>query len=237
MSQYIMLPGARLEVGSKGGLYETLGAAATDAQIKAKGKSEAAAAASSSDPAAAARRQVAKMRRSLKGWLKYRLINDEVAAGRIKATKMPQNVAAAEALAMRDWAGEQRLADELHELLSQIHDPASLPRPDVMSDPKAAVKLAEIAIGAPAGTDVSAPEAQGILPLIILTVGGLGLLTITSIISSRADVQKEKEHLECIKSGACTDFGFWLKAASVVVLSWFAWEKLGIGTKIKGVLK
>ena len=72
------------------------------------------------------------------------------------------------------------------------------------------------------------------MPLLILGGAGVLLLTITSFIKNRAEVQKEKARLECIKIGACTDTGFWLKTAAIVVLGWFVWDKLGVGKKVMG---
>jgi len=150
-----------------------------------------------------------RMKRSLKGWLKYRRINDEVLAGK-RSTKIPQAVAIQRLREGRDWAGEQKLANELYMLLSEVHDSKVLPKPNLKSDPGAAVKLANIVITGKLPTGVSAPIEQGILPLLVVPAG-LIYFMFAKKVNSDADVQKEKERMECIKAGACTDYGFWLK--------------------------
>lgn len=214
------------------GNYIEMGAAGEDQQIAAKANAEAAKALAEPNGRAAARRELARMKRSLKSWLKYRRRNDRVARGEVKA-RVPAYLAARTLQRDRDYAGEQKLADDLYVLLSQLHDPSQLPVPDVAADPNAAVKLATIAITGTLGAEAPGPQAQGIIPLVILTAGGVLLLTATSFISNRAEVQKEKERLKCIRDGACTDYGFWLKAASVAVLGYFIWEKTGVGKKVK----
>lgn len=214
------------------GNYLEHGVRLEDQHIAAKANAEAAKALAEPDGQAAAKRELARMKRSLKSWLRYRRKNDRVARGEIKA-RVPAYLAARTLQRDRDYAGEQKLADDLYVLLSQLHNPAELPVPDVAADPNAAVKLATIAITGTLGAEASGPQAQGIVPLVIMVAGGVLLLTATSFISNRAEVQKEKERLKCIRDGACTDYGFWLKAASVAVLGYFVWEKTGLGKKVK----
>lgn len=234
-SDYMVTPGARLEVGPRGKLYQTLGEA--EAAIKAKAGSEATKAAAEPDQKGAAVRELARMKNSLKGWLKYRGFNDEIASGK-RPARVPPGLAKKTLMRDRDWAGEQKLADDLYLMLSMSRDPSTLPAPDVTTDPDAAVKLACIALSEPPGSAVPGPQATGIWPLVLIgTVGVVVLFTITSFISNRAEVQKEKERIKCINDGGCTDYGFWLKTAGVLVVGYFAWEKLGIGDRVKRLVK
>ena len=231
---YMMMPGARLEVGPGGRLFETLGAAQAETAIQDKVKAEVAKAMAEPNEAVAAKRELARMKYSLKGWLKYRRMNDEIARGTRKA-RIPAFLAQATLDRDRDYAGEQKLATDLHLLLSRVYHVAKLPLPDVKANKNAAVQLANIAIAGK--LEEATPTPQGILPIVILAVGGVALFTATSYISNRAEVQKEQERLKCIQSGGCTDYGFWLKAASVVVIGYFVWEKLGVGERVKGLIK
>jgi hypothetical protein len=157
--------------------------------------------------------ELARMKRSLRGWLKARLKNDAIASGKIKTKPLPV-VARERILSARDWAGEQRIANDVYSLLSHVHPDAKLPNPSVQSDSNAAVKLATIALkGLP--ETAAGPQAQGIIPLV---VGGVVVLAIMSGTSAWADVQKEKEKRACIESGACTDYGFWLKWTGIAVV-------------------
>lgn len=176
---------------------------------------------------ARATHELAKMKRSLTSWLEYRMKNDAVMAGAAPA-KRPQMLEAS-----LDRSAERPLAERLHALLSEVLPDARLPDP---SSPNAAVELAKIAIhGASA---MSGPIPQGALnipwwPVII--VGGL-LLAVTTAIHSYADLAKERERYACIQAGACTDYGFWLKAGGALVVAWFVWEKIGVGERVKRVV-
>jgi hypothetical protein len=178
-----------------------------------------------------AKLELDRMRRSLQGWLKYRTLNDAVAAGAAPTTK--SRAYAAEVVTQsRDWAAEQRLAKQIYVLLSETMPGVQLPDPNVATNPQAAVQLAQIAIsGATPG-----PSAQGALPMMaIIIVGGL-LLAVTTVVRSYADVAKEKERLACVRAGACTDHGFWLKAGGITALVYVAW-KMGLGERIGKALK
>lgn len=177
--------------------------------------------------------ELKRMIGSLRGWLKYRSINNEVAAGKRKA-RIPPGLAKKMLAKNRDWALEQDIANQLYLLLSEIYDPQQLPQPDVAKDPDAAVKLATIVISGKLPNPAT-PTPQGIAPLIIipLVIGGVVLLGFTSYIKTKADEAKERERIQCIRDGACTDYGFWLKAGAVVFLGWFAWEKMNLKSKIK----
>lgn len=185
---------------------------------------------------AKAEKRIKKMRRSLKRWLKKRRINDEAAMGKRKA-KVPASVLARTLPLARDWALEQRLAVQLHGLLSEFMDAAQLPNPDIAKDPNAAVKLAQIAISGRLPAEAQAPTAQGFVPVLfiwpIIIVVGMVMFTIMSKISSDADLAELKENNRCIESGACTDSGFWLKMAGVAVVGWIAWDKLGVKKAFK----
>lgn len=177
------------------------------------------------------------MRSSLQGWLKYRRFNNEAAAGKRKAKMSPQYLARA-LPQRRDYALEQRLANEIHALLSEIMDASSLPNPDLAKDPNAAAKLATIAVAGKLPGEAQTPSPQGLVwlwPAVIVV--GLVLTTISSKIKADADLAKEKEHYECIKSGACTDYGFWLKVGGAVVVGWIIWDKFDLRSKVKGLLK
>lgn len=193
-----------------------------------------------------ARADLARMKRSLKAWLKYRTINDAVAAGkpvkrpllRTPGGRRPTAIAHALVLSRARAADEQPLALELHTLLSEIFDPAQLPGPDLAKNPDAAVQLAAIAISGKLPGEAAAPEAAGIIwmwPLVIV-VGAITMV-ITSSIRSRADVAKERERIECIKAGACTDTGFWLKFGAIVVVGWLVWDRMGLRERLSGALK
>lgn len=176
------------------------------------------------------------MKRSLKGWLKYRDRINAVATGRLKG-KVPAHVARIMVERNRDWAREQTLALELYALLSEMMDPQRLPDPDLSKDPDAAAKLARIAIAGKVEGE-GAAEAQGVFwlwPAVVVV--GLVMFAIVTKIRSDADVLKEQARMECIKAGACTDYGFWLKVGGMVMVGWFAWEKLGVGEKVKKALK
>ena len=176
------------------------------------------------------------MRSSLKGWLKYRRINDEVASGKRKVKVSPAYLA--RILPPRDYVLEQRLANEIHALLSEVMDAGQLPDPNLNRDPDAAVKLAAIAITGKLPGEAQSPSAQGIIwlwPVVIVV--GLVLMTISSKIKADADLAKEKEHYKCIKSGECTDYGFWLKVGGVALAAWIIWDKFNLRGQVKGLLK
>lgn len=170
--------------------------------------------------------RIRKMRASLKEWLKFRGRMDDVATGKRKA-KVPAHVVAKTLPLSRDWGLEQRIAVQLHALLSEVRDANSLPNPDIAKNPNAAVELAEIAIAGKLPSEANAPSAQGFIwlwPAVVVV--GLVMFTIMSKISSDADVAKEKERIECIKAGACTDSGFWLKMAGLSVVGLIGYRVL-----------
>lgn len=195
---------------------------------------------------AAAEAKLQAMKRSLEQWLKYRTRMDSVAAGKQpkvllkrpgKIRKTPPGLLKAELRAER-FPTEQRLAEQLHALLSEIFDSSQLPGADVSKDPNAAVKLARIAISGKLPGEAVAPEEAGFVwlwPAVIVV--GLVLFTITTAIKSQADVAKEKERLLCVREGACTDSGFWLKIGSVAVIGWIVWDKMGLRERVSGALK
>lgn len=187
--------------------------------------------------------ELAHMRRSLAGWLKYRTLNDRVLAGTVTTLRKPIGYAQRVIAGSRDVAAEQDLADKLHTLLSEIMPQAQLPSADLRSNPQGAVQLAQIALSGSAPVMSSGPAAVGAFPGAthpwlwpVLIVGGL-LLAVTTAIKTAADVAKDSEEKACIEAGACTDYGFWLKAASVIGLSWFAWTQLGVGEVVRSFTK
>jgi hypothetical protein len=169
-----------------------------------------------------------KMRASLAAWLKFRKSNDDVASGKVPG-KIAPAVLRQKLIAQRA-AYEQPLADQLHQLLSEVMDSQSLPDPDLDEDPDAAAKLAAIAVLGRAEGERAAPLPQGmwspgtIWPLAL--IGGLAVVAMFGI-SSAADVAKEHERIQCVQSGACTDSGFWLKAAAVAGLGYVGWRMYG----------
>lgn len=229
---YVMLPGSRLELGPGGQPYETLGSLGTEKAIQKKSAEDAGRALRDPNERAASVRELARMKRSLCGWLKYRAKNQEVLSGRIKSVLPPAELAT---VMRRAMVGEKALATDLHFLLAQVYPNASLPDPGA---PGAAVQLAKIALGE-ASPKMEKPVPQGIFPLLIVgTVGAVVLFTATSYISNRAEVEKEKARLAyCKSSNNCTDYGFWLKSAGVVVLGYFAWEKLGVKERVATLQK
>lgn len=187
--------------------------------------------------------ELAKMRRSLAAWLKYRTLNDQVLAGTIQKIRKPISYGQRVITASRNMANEQDLADKLYALLSQLMPGQTLPNANVSANPNAAVQLAQIALqgadgqvmqsAAGVGGFLSTPSHPWLWPVLI--VGGL-LLIVTTAIKTSADVAKDQEEKACIEAGACTDYGFWLKAGGIVALSWFAWRELGVGDVVKGFI-
>lgn len=187
-----------------------------------------------------AKAELARMRGALKRWLKWRATNDAVLSGNAGALKKPLAYAQRTIAARRDPRLEQDLADKLHALLSSMFPDAQLPSADVSTNPSAAVQLATIAVTGNVPT--SSPAAVSGVGLThpwlwpVLIVGGI-LLAITTAIKSAADLAAQKEQDACIEAGACTDYGFWLKAGGVTVIGWFAWKELGVGDIVKKLLK
>ena len=167
--------------------------------------------------------ELATMRRSLGQWVVRRAANDA------RGVAVPGRMQI-----------EQDLADKLHALLSEVMPDAVLPNADLRSNPNAAVQLAQIAVTGKVPVMQSSPASMGsaaqpwLWPVLI--VGGL-LLAITTAIKTAADVAKDSEEKACIKAGACTDYGFWLKAAAVLGISWFAWKEMGVGDVVRGFVK
>lgn len=172
------------------------------------------------------------MDKSLDKWLKVRLRVESALAG--KGTKKSPREVMQIFQSHHDWAGEQRLASELHALLSQAQDPQLLPDPDVRKNPRAAIQLAEIALGKPSAVSLPGPAAQGILPFILVgAIAVVGLGALVSSIRNTADVEKAKIEAECKMMGACGREG-WYLAAGLGVL--FLWE-MGLGDTVKKALK
>lgn len=177
-----------------------------------------------------------RMRRSLASWLKYRTLNDQVLAGSARVRK-PIEYGQRVVAAARASGYEQDLANKLSALLSALMPGQPLPDSDLSTNPQGAVQLAQIALQG--GAVVASPAATGNVAAAahpwlwpVLIVGGL-LLVVTTAIKSSADLAAQKEQNACIEAGACTDYGFWLKAGGVLFLAWFTWEKLGVRDVIK----
>lgn len=185
--------------------------------------------------------ELARMRRSLTNWLKYRSMNDAVMAG-TRPTKKPVAYAQQVLSTSRDYAVEQKLATQLHILLEQIYPDSTLPNPDLAGNADAAVQLAQIAISGTAPPAAGPTATGGLLTgmppwlLPVLIVSGL-LIAVVTAINSAADVAKEKEQYACIEAGACTDYGFWIKAAAVVGIGYLVWFELGVGERVKRAVK
>ena len=195
------------------------------------------------DSSSQAKASIKAMQASLRSWLKYRRIMDEAASGtrtppalfRMPTAKpLPASVIKS-GLRKNRYDSEQELANNIHGLLVECGlDPATLPDSDVAMNPEAAVNLAEIAISGKCEGDLAAPQAQGLIWwALLIPVAGV-VVIISAIIKNRADVAKEEERLRCIQSGQCTDSEFWIKAASIGVLGWLAWDKMGLREIAKG---
>lgn len=187
-----------------------------------------------------AAQELAAMRRSIAGWLKYRTLNDRVLAGKAN-TKYPLAFAQRVIASSRDMAIEQDLATKLSVLLAEVMPEAKLPGADLRDNPNAAVELANIALvgASPQGVKqgvggLGVPAHPWLWPVLI--VAGL-LLAITTAIKTAADLAEEKERLACIQAGACTDFGFFLKAGGILMIAYVAWNQLGVGDLVKGLIK
>lgn len=179
--------------------------------------------------------ELARMRRALTQWLRYRTLNDQILAGTARVRR-PLPYAQRVVAAARDRRVEQDLATKLYAILTVTMPGYSLPGPDVSSNPEAAVQLARLAIAG--GSPTSSPTATGgiltgghpwLWPVLIV---GAVLLTVTTAIATAADVAKDREQKACIEAGACTDYGFWLKVGGIAVVAWLAWEKMGLGRSL-----
>lgn len=184
---------------------------------------------------------LAKMRGSLSSWLRYRTLNDRVLAGTATVRK-PLAYAQRVVSGARDMALEQDLATKLHALLEVVLPGQQLPDADLGMNPTGAVQLAQVALMG--GAVVSTPPATGGLftagahPWLwpVLIVGAV-LITITTAIKTAADVAKDSEEKACIEAGACTDYGFWLKAGGILAVGWFAWTQMGGRELVRSVKK
>lgn len=193
-----------------------------------------------------AKAELAKMRRSLARWLKFRGMNDKIASGQAGSLpspilRRPGSVPPAAAvmllkLSRQRQATEADLAAQLYQLLAEVFDPQSLPNPDIAVNPGAAVQLANIAIAGQLPS-ANAPTAQGswVWPVVII-VGAIAIVAMTAIKSS-ADNAQNAEEIACIEAGKCTDSGFWLKFGAIAVVGWIAWDKMGLGEAVTGAFK
>lgn len=178
------------------------------------------------------------VRKQLTQWLAHRQMNDEVLAG-TRVTKVPREQAIAIIQRARDPRIEQKLANHMFNLLTEVMPDVALPSPDITANPTAAVQLAQIVITGQPPATAAAPAATGathpwLWPVVI--VGGL-LLAVTTAIGAWADVAKTREEYACIQSGACTDYGFWLKVGGVAALAWFVWTQTGVKDAIRNLGK
>lgn len=174
-----------------------------------------------------------RMRGALKKWLKYRTLNDAVLEGKAP-TKKPRAFARTVIEQSRDMIAEEKLAKQLYVLLVDAMPGVRIPSPDVTANPKAAVELARLVVeGPPPGS----PAAQGAwyLSWPVLIVGG-ALLAVTTVVRSMAELAERREYYACVKSGACSDEGMWLKWGGIAALAYVAWQ-LGLGERIRKALK
>jgi hypothetical protein len=174
--------------------------------------------------------ELARMRGSLTAWLKFRTINDSVMAGTLR-TRKPLGYAQSVVAGSRDMSVEQDLATKLHALLSEVMKGKALPNPNLSQNPNGAVELSQLAlmsgsaVASPVATDGFLGGHPWLWPALI--VAGV-LITVTTAIKTAADVAKDREEKACIEAGACTDYGFWLKAGGLVAVAWFAWREMGL---------
>jgi hypothetical protein len=152
--------------------------------------------------AAKADREIKQMRGALQKWLKYRVLMNTP-----KSDMTPV---------------EQRLGQQLYVLLSEMFDPQSLPP---ASDP---VRLAAIAVSGKLPTEGSQSAVGAFWVWPAVAVVGLVLMTVVTKIKSDAAAAADERRIQCIEAGKCTDTGFWLKLGGIVMVGWFAWEKLGL---------
>lgn len=190
--------------------------------------------------------ELAAMRRSLASWLKFRTLNDKVLAGAPMKLKVPLPYAQRMIAGARDMGIEQDLATKLSTLLSEVMPEVDLPDANVTRNPNAAVQLANLALVGASPTPSALRQAGGGMALgafpgashpwlwPVLIVGGL-LIGFTTAIKTSADLAAEKERLACIQAGACTDYGFFLKAGGIAAIAYVAW-KGGVGDAIKGLI-
>lgn len=180
-----------------------------------------------------AKAELDKMQGSLRKWLKYRTLVDQVASGNATTSK-PVSYAQYVASSQQAQRSEQELATRLSLLLAQVYPDMTLPNASVVANPSAAVQLAQIALGQMPAQQAAPVTTSGMAPWVLpVIIASALLIGITTAIKSAADVAMEKEHDACIEAGACTDYGMWLKWGGVVALAWFAWEKMGVGERVK----
>ena len=183
--------------------------------------------------------ELARMRRSLSSWLHVRALNDQVLAGTISKIRKPLSYAQRVVAGHRDMAAEQDLATKLAILLGEIMPDAQLPNADLTANPNGAVQLAMVAITGQVPVQATSPQSAGAIALPWLwpaLIVGAVLLTVTTAIKTQADVAKDAEEKACIEAGACTDYGFWLKAGGIAAAAWVAWQ-MGVGEHVKSALR
>lgn len=197
------------------------------------------------DQAKAAKAELKRMRAALQAWLKYRAINDAAAAGRAPpavlkrpGAKTPPAPVIALRLQRERAAQEAALATDLHALLAEVFDPASLPSPNLATNRNAAVELAQIAIAGRLPGEAAGPTPQGLIWLwpLVIVVGAIAYV-ISSKIRNDAEIAKERERYQCIRDGYCTDSDFWVKVAAVGVVGWLVWYRMGLGERVTGALR
>jgi len=175
---------------------------------------------------ARAQSELNKLRRSLAEWLKGRLLNDGLAVRSPQAAQIVRTYRSADV--------EQRMALELHTLLSNVMDPYDLPSPD---DPDAAVELAKIVVTGKAPQHAATPAAQGIIPILIIAVAGVAFLSLMKTLRTYSDNALEQERLATcrIQPSACpTD---WTKVAiwgGVAVAAYLFLFKTEMGAELRG---
>lgn len=149
-----------------------------------------------------------KMKRSLKQWLKFRDMNSAAGLTPAEAAERTQI--------------ERTLSAKMQALLFEVYG-------SNVRLPSDAPSLAKLIISGTA-PQPSGPQAQGIMPLLIV-VGAVALVLMAAV-NSYADYAKEKERYECIaKYGAwqCDTSGQLMKWGVIVGIGYLAWTKLGLG--------
>ena len=184
-----------------------------------------------------AKLELARMKGALRTWLTYRAKNDIVLAGGAPSGRKLIPGAKLLVASARDLQLEQKLATQLHTLLSEVTPNAKLPSDDLRTNPHAAVELARIAIGDRVPSGLSGVAIPANLPWIPLAIIGGVLLAITTAIKSHAELAAEKERIACIQAGACTDYGFWLKWAAIIGVGYLAWTKFGLREQVMRMKK
>lgn len=150
--------------------------------------------------------ELSRMKRSLRDWLKFRTMNSAAGLSAAEASERAQV--------------ESQLLAKMKALLYDVHGSGV-----ILPDDAPAVATMIIYDQVPVGS----PQAQGILPFVIV-VGAIALVLMMGI-SSYADYARDREKYECIeKYGAwqCDTSGQLWKWGVIAGIGYLAWTKFGV---------